>query len=203
MRSTRIQCRLWTSGSLRKPSLKTNSNNRRNDSILTRSVFTFCLSNSIRKWNANVWFPCISYKFSSIFDFCTIHYREWGWCRYFGHFCSLWMHLRRSLSIPIARKYLELPKKSAIGVFLDKNQFYRYKSGFSDYDLSLKCTAKCDDEYLQCVSTCSSSECLLDCSRAMGACTDCKDPFRFFHGVNMVLIRWFSMPLSYWLHWWL
>ena len=59
-----------------------------------------------------------------------------------------------------------------MGVFLDKNKFYHYKSDFSDYDLSLKCTGKCDDEYLQCVSTCSSSECLLECGRALGACND-------------------------------
>ena len=50
--------------------------------------------------------------------------------------------------------------------------------GFSDYDLSLVCTSKCDDEYLQCVATCSSSECLLDCSRANGACSECKYHFQ-------------------------
>ena len=43
---------------------------------------------------------------------------------------------------------------------------------FSDYDLSLVCMSKCDDEYLQCVSTCSSSDCLMDCNRAAFACGD-------------------------------
>ena len=83
--------------------------------VITRSIFTFCLSSPIRKWCANVWFPYNCYKFSSIFDFCTIHYREWGWCRYFGHFCSLWMHLRRSLLIQIARKYLKNAEKVLLG----------------------------------------------------------------------------------------
>ena len=46
------------------------------------------------------------------------------------------------------------------------------KLGLSDYDLSLQCTSKCDDEYLQCISTCSSSECFLECSRVMAACND-------------------------------
>ena len=34
--------------------------------------------------------------------------------------------------------------------------------------------SNCDDEYLQCVSTCSSTDCLVDCNRAWGACGDCK-----------------------------
>ena len=45
---------------------------------------------------------------------------------------------------------------------------------FSDYDLSLVCMSKCDDEYLQCVSTCSSTDCLVECNRAWGTCGDCK-----------------------------
>ena len=49
--------------------------------------------------------------------------------------------------------------------------------GFSDYDLSLECTKKCDEEYLQCVTACSSSECLMECSRANVACSDCEYPF--------------------------
>ena len=109
-RSTLTLCRPWTSRSLEKPGSK------ETEAILVRrSIFMFCLSSSIRKWCANVWFPCICYKFSSIFDFCTIHHREWGWCRYFGHFCSLWMHLHRSLLIQIARKYLRNGKRVLLG----------------------------------------------------------------------------------------
>ena len=44
----------------------------------------------------------------------------------------------------------------------------------SDYDLSEVCVDKCDDDYLQCVSSCSASECLLECGRALSACGDCK-----------------------------
>ena len=42
----------------------------------------------------------------------------------------------------------------------------------SDYDLSLVCTSKCDDVYVQCVSSCSSTDCLLDCNRAAVDCAD-------------------------------
>ena len=45
---------------------------------------------------------------------------------------------------------------------------------FSDYDLSLICTSQCDDDYLQCVSSCSDNNCLLDCNRAAVACSECK-----------------------------
>ena len=48
---------------------------------------------------------------------------------------------------------------------------------FSDYDLSLVCIAKCDDEYMQCVSTCSSTDCLMECNRAWATCGDCKFTF--------------------------
>ena len=43
---------------------------------------------------------------------------------------------------------------------------------FSDYDLSLVCTSRCDDDYIQCVSACSDTDCLLDCNRAAVACAD-------------------------------
>ena len=55
-----------------------------------------------------------------------------------------------------------------------------FKLILSDYDLSLVCTSKCDDEYLLCITTCGSSECFLDCSRANGACSDCEYLFQFF-----------------------
>ena len=45
---------------------------------------------------------------------------------------------------------------------------------FSDYDLSLTCTSKCDEAYLECVSTCSSSDCLMECLRAAVTCGDGK-----------------------------
>ena len=58
------------------------------------------------------------------------------------------------------------------------------QSDLSDYDLSLVCTSKCDDKYLRCSSTCSSSYCLLECHRIAVACDDCKSPwvqfYRFF-----------------------
>ena len=34
--------------------------------------------------------------------------------------------------------------------------------------------SKCDEEYLQCVSTCSSTDCLMECNRAWAICGDCK-----------------------------
>merc|ERR1719394_671364 len=41
-----------------------------------------------------------------------------------------------------------------------------------DYDLSLICTGKCDDQYLQCISSCGSdSNCLMDCNRDSVACS--------------------------------
>ena len=53
-----------------------------------------------------------------------------------------------------------------------RNQFHRLMAIFSDYDLSLVCTSRCDDDYVQCVSVCSSSDCLLDCNRVAVACTE-------------------------------
>ena len=41
------------------------------------------------------------------------------------------------------------------------------------------CSDKCNEEYLQCVATCSSSECLLECSRAIATCMDCKSIFLY------------------------
>ena len=34
---------------------------------------------------------------------------------------------------------------------------------FSDYDLRLICSSKCEDAYVECVTTCSSSDCLIEC----------------------------------------
>ena len=45
---------------------------------------------------------------------------------------------------------------------------------FSDYDLSLICTSKCDDAYLECVSNCSSSDFLMECNRASNTCIEGK-----------------------------
>ena len=55
-----------------------------------------------------------------------------------------------------------------------------FKLILSDYDLSLVCTSKCDDEYVQCILTCSSSDCFVECSRANVACSECKYPFSVF-----------------------
>ena len=48
------------------------------------------------------------------------------------------------------------------------------KSLFSDYDLSLVCTSKCEDEFSKCISHCGSSDCVMECNRAAFACGDCK-----------------------------
>ena len=45
---------------------------------------------------------------------------------------------------------------------------------FSDYDLSLICTSKCDEQYLKCISSCSDSNCSMDCNRDSVACSGCK-----------------------------
>ena len=45
---------------------------------------------------------------------------------------------------------------------------------FSDYDLSLICTAKCDDAYVECIATCGSSDCFIECNRASGTCSEGK-----------------------------
>ena len=44
----------------------------------------------------------------------------------------------------------------------------------SDYDLSLVCTSKCDDKYLNCVTACSDSDCLMECNRESISCTEGK-----------------------------
>ena len=55
---------------------------------------------------------------------------------------------------------------------------FLFKLALSDYDLSLKCTSKCDDEYLQCISACGSTECSVECNRASIACSEGKiQPF--------------------------
>ena len=61
---------------------------------------------------------------------------------------------------------------SKLSVSPHRNQFHRLMTIFSDYDLSLVCTSRCDDDYVQCVSVCSSSDCLLDCNRVAVACTE-------------------------------
>ena len=38
--------------------------------------------------------------------------------------------------------------------------------------MSLVCTSKCDDSYVQCVSACSDTDCLLDCNRSAVTCAD-------------------------------
>ena len=43
---------------------------------------------------------------------------------------------------------------------------------FSDYDLSLICTSKCDDAYMECIATCGSSDCFKECNRASGTCSE-------------------------------
>ena len=61
---------------------------------------------------------------------------------------------------------------SKLSVSPHRNQLHRLLTMFSDYDLSLDCTSRCDDDYVQCVSVCSSSDCLLDCNRVAVACTE-------------------------------
>ena len=41
---------------------------------------------------------------------------------------------------------------------------------FRDYDLSLICSSKCDDAYLECVTACGSSDCFMECNRAAVTC---------------------------------
>ena len=50
---------------------------------------------------------------------------------------------------------------------------------FSDYDLSLICTATCDDVFLDCIAACSDSNCVLDCNRDSIACNDGEFIFLF------------------------
>ena len=67
---------------------------------------------------------------------------------------------------------------------------------FSDYDLSLVCISQCEHDLLTCTSTCSSSECIMECNRALVVCSDCELPlwpfcklnqFHFQH-VHVILI---------------
>ena len=62
---------------------------------------------------------------------------------------------------------------SKLSVSPFENQFQYMKTIFSDYDLSLVCTSRCDDDYVQCVSVCNSTDCLLDCNRAAVAYAEC------------------------------
>ena len=58
--------------------------------------------------------------------------------------------------------------------------FKTLKSLFRDYDLSLICVSKCDDQLMECISTCSSSECIFECNRAWAICSDCEYLFNVF-----------------------
>ena len=58
--------------------------------------------------------------------------------------------------------------KNAGKVIIDMLNFLR------DYDLSLICSSKCEDAYVECVTTCSSSDCLIECNRAAVTCGDGK-----------------------------
>ena len=65
----------------------------------------------------------------------------------------------------------------------------RLTTFFSDYDLSLVCISKCDEQYLQCVSTCSSTDCLVECNRSWAICGDCEYTFYWNEGSLMRIIR--------------
>ena len=62
--------------------------------------------------------------------------------------------------------------RSELSVSHVKHLSLRCPCVFRDYDLSLVCTSKCDDQYLQCVSACSDADCLMECNRATVACAD-------------------------------
>jgi len=63
--------------------------------------------------------------------------------------------------VPILWTILKLVEASS-SEFVDPN--------CPDYDLSLICVTKCDEQLLQCTSSCSDSNCLLDCNRAWAIC---------------------------------
>ena len=59
------------------------------------------------------------------------------------------------------------------------------KPFFRDYDLSLVCVSKCEDDFLQCASTCSSADCLTECNRDAFVCGDCEYFFQYRGGVTI------------------
>ena len=124
---------------------------------------------------------------------------KWDYQLFFGYFWNWPVRRHRYLWTQIVRKYHDK-------VALLKNwpwadfEIVKVNSNFSnsDYDLSEVCVDKCDDDYLQCVSSCSASECLLECGRALSACGDCE--LVLFGQIRLDFLI-FSMSLSHWLYW--
>ena len=91
-----------------------------------------------------------------------------------------------SRAISVGVGWFKLPVSTC--TYWLKNISTRLGLYLSDYDLSLVCTSKCDDEYLRCSSTCSSSYCLLECHRIAVACDDCKSLWvQFYHFSSLVI----------------
>ena len=66
-----------------------------------------------------------------------------------------------------------------------------------DYDLSLICTSKCDDDFVQCIAACSDSDCVINCQRASVTCIE---------GIidrSSSNFKKLSLSMSYWLSQWL
>ena len=102
--------------------------------------------------------------FKSSFEFTFWPFWEWGFNFYFRRFFAYIGLLLRNLWTRTVRKYWFLYLR------IDIRRFHI--SAFSDYDLSLICTSKCDDVFLQCIASCSDSNCVLDCNRASLACSE-------------------------------
>ena len=76
---------------------------------------------------------------------------------------------------------------------------------FSDLPLEEICSSKCQEEYMECSSTCEGPECLSDCNRESIACTDCKLRFKIKFILNDKIsvqksTKIFSVSMSYRLH---
>jgi len=51
---------------------------------------------------------------------------------------------------------------------------------FSDYDMSLVCSQKCDDVFRKCIAACDGSDCVMECNRDSLACTEGKFMLKVF-----------------------
>ena len=49
--------------------------------------------------------------------------------------------------------------------------FTRQYRVFRDEDIAAKCVAQCEEVYLACTMNCTESYCIMECGRALTACT--------------------------------
>ena len=82
------------------------------------------------------------------------------------------------------RFHLKRVREYLIGDFLAVS-FIRYSR---DQDIGVKCEGLCELEYVDCISSCSGTDCLIECGRTLTDCTNGNYFFPKFHRQKLLQI---------------